>query len=187
MKDFLAGRGSWSLAKGRVSWWPDQRWLRMWMQWSPGTEAKNPATQEVYNIERGRMQLSKINNNGTIATNRTAQGSQCQHRGGKVVDGKNRGRNDPRNRDQLGIEGQKLHRCSDNYSVSRIRNCGSCGKWMRFLLKYLFIYLTASGLSCSSWDLQCIMRDLSERYTDSLVVTHGPQSAQAQYLGLVAL
>lgn len=38
------------------------------MQWSPGTEAKNPETQEVYNIECGRMQLSKIKNNGTIAT-----------------------------------------------------------------------------------------------------------------------
>lgn len=157
------------------------------MQWSPGTEAKNPETQEVYNIERGRTQRSKIKNNGTIATNRTAQGSQCQHRGGKVVDGKNRGRNDPRSRDQLGIEGQKLHRCSDNYSVSRIRNCGSCGKRLCFLLRYLFIYLTASGLSCSTRDLQRIMRDLSERYTDSLVVTRGPQSAQAQYLGLVAL
>ena len=69
----------------------------MQLQWSPGTEVKNPGTQEVYNIEGGRVQLSKIKN-GTIATNRTAQGSQYQQRGEKVVDGKNRGRNVPKQR-----------------------------------------------------------------------------------------
>ena len=42
----------------------------------------------------------------------------------------------------------------------------------RFLkIKYLFIYLAALDLSCNTWDLLCILRDVSSQHTDSLAVT----------------
>ena len=40
-------------------------------------------------------------------------------------------------------------------------------------LKYLFIYLTTLDLSCSLWDLHCVIQDLSLRCMDSLVVALG--------------
>ena len=41
------------------------------------------------------------------------------------------------------------------------------------------IYLTASGLSCSTWALHCIMWDLSLQCTDSLVLTCGLSCSEA--------
>ena len=41
------------------------------------------------------------------------------------------------------------------------------------LKKYLFAYLAASCLSCSTQDLHCVMRHLSLQRTDFLVVSHG--------------
>ena len=43
-----------------------------------------------------------------------------------------------------------------------------CNFWICFLIS-MFIYLLASGLSCSMWDL-CIMWDLSLQRTSSLIV-----------------
>ena len=40
-----------------------------------------------------------------------------------------------------------------------------------FILKsgfHVFVYLVVSGVSCSTWDLHCIMQDLSLQHTDSL-------------------
>ena len=37
----------------------------------------------------------------------------------------------------------------------------------------MFIYLVVSGVSCSTWDLRCIMQDLSLQHTDSVVVARG--------------
>ena len=42
------------------------------------------------------------------------------------------------------------------------------------LKKNVFIYLAVSGLSCSTWDLHCIMQDLLLGSMDSLVVACGP-------------
>ena len=46
----------------------------------------------------------------------------------------------------------------------------------------LFIYLAAAGLSCGTWDLCCIMQDLSLLCMYSLVVPHRLWSLQAQLL-----
>ena len=39
-----------------------------------------------------------------------------------------------------------------------------------FYFKYLYIYLPALGLSCSMWDLCCLVWDLSLGHMDSLAV-----------------
>ena len=62
--------------------------------------------------------------------------------------------------------------------------------YLLIILKSLFIYLAALGLSCGTQDLRCTMRDLSLWRTDSLTVVHGLQSTQVQKLwpsGLVVL
>ena len=43
-----------------------------------------------------------------------------------------------------------------------------------------FIYLAATGLSCGTQDICCVMQDLSLWLTDSLLVVPGLWSAQAQ-------
>ena len=47
---------------------------------------------------------------------------------------------------------------------------------------YLFTYLGSSGLSCSIWNLGCVLRDLSLWCTDTLVVVLGLQSTQASVI-----
>ena len=46
----------------------------------------------------------------------------------------------------------------------------------------IIYYLAAAGLSCGTWDLGCIMQDLSLPCMDSLVVPCGLWSSQAQLL-----
>ena len=47
------------------------------------------------------------------------------------------------------------------------------------MFKNLFIYLAVSGPGCWTWNLHCIVWNLSLWLMDSLLVTHGLQSAQA--------
>ena len=67
------------------------------------------------------------------------------------------------------------------------RSAQSC-----FIYCLIFNYLAVSGLSCGTWDVCCIMQDLSLwlHHVGFPVATHRPQSAWALYLwhtGLVAL
>ena len=55
-----------------------------------------------------------------------------------------------------------------------LRSSGSSKAGVQNFWKYLFIiYLAVSGLCCGTWELQCIMWDLSLWPTDSLVATSG--------------
>ena len=54
--------------------------------------------------------------------------------------------------------------------------------WNYFSLSWLKIYLAALGLSCGTWDLHCILEDLSLQCTDSLVVMHRLSSCGTQPL-----
>ena len=45
---------------------------------------------------------------------------------------------------------------------------------------FYFIYLAASGLSCGTQDLHCIIPAVLLWYTESLVVVQGLHSTQAQ-------
>ena len=49
-----------------------------------------------------------------------------------------------------------------------------------YITSISFIYLTASGLSCSTRDLHCIPGDLSFWHMDSQVVVHGLRSCGMQ-------
>ena len=54
---------------------------------------------------------------------------------------------------------------------------------MFFLIYYyLCTYLASSSLSCSIWNLDCVLRDLSLWCTDPLVVALGLQSMQASVI-----
>ena len=44
-----------------------------------------------------------------------------------------------------------------------------------FFFKKIFIYLAASGLSCSMWDFHCVRQDLSLQHTDALEVRRRAQ------------
>ena len=48
------------------------------------------------------------------------------------------------------------------------------------ILFKIFIYLAVLGLSCSTWDVHCVMWELSWQHTDSLVVTRGLWGVRAQ-------
>ena len=61
-------------------------------------ESSGPRSTQKYRVEEHNLTKWRL----TTTTNRAVHGSQCQHRGGKAVDDKHRGRNDPRIRDQVG-------------------------------------------------------------------------------------
>ena len=59
-----------------------------------------------------------------------------------------------------------------------------------FFLKiyyHLCTYLASSGLSCSMWNLGCVLQDLSLWCMDSLVVVLGLQSTQASVIVVFGL
>lgn len=130
-KEFLSARWTCSSVKGGAGQRPDQSDSECDCR-DLQRRDKYPVAQEVHwNARQGNT--VRQNKNEATTTNRATLGSQCWHRGGKVVEAKYRGKIGPRNRNQLGLKGWKLHKWSGAYPVTRTRSCGSCGKWMQLL------------------------------------------------------